>query len=156
MARKRASLKPRIMGNVEIDSNGCWIWQGNFTRDGYPVFTIGRKQHRVHRVAYELFKKPIRGNNFVCHKCDTPSCVNPQHLFQGSPKDNTLDMIRKGRANLPRDLGHWKTKISHAERVAVMEMRQSGLTLKEIANKYGVSFQCISAICNEVGSYGQK
>ena len=76
----------------------CWNWQGH-KKKGYGDYSFHQQHFRAHRVAYELCYGKIPSDKFVCHKCDNPSCVNPQHLFLGSPKENTQDMISKNRLN---------------------------------------------------------
>lgn len=125
----------------------CWIWAGPKTRDGYGVMSIGRgKQHRVHRVSYEHFCGPIPVGKLVCHHCDTPLCFNPEHLFLGSPRDNTADMHRKGRRVVNRGDAHHNTKITESQRVEIRQRRQNGETLAQLARDYGVVFQSISRI----------
>lgn len=80
-------------------NSGCWLWElGQARFDGNGVVKHNRRQRIAHRVSYEIFHGPIPAGMFVCHKCDTPLCVNPDHLFLGTPKDNVDDMLRKGRA----------------------------------------------------------
>lgn len=79
----------------------CWIWKGHLKKD-YGYFSYHQVLYRAHRISYEIAYGEIPNDMFVCHKCNNPSCVNPQHLFLGTPKENTHDMIEKGRLNRSR------------------------------------------------------
>lgn len=75
----------------------CWLWQGTKTSGGYGI--IGRRGEKIyaHRLSYELHYGKIPQDGHILHKCDNPSCVNPDHLFLGTPLTNTHDAIKKGR-----------------------------------------------------------
>lgn len=92
------SLKERFESKyIPEPMSGCWLWLDKLTRDGYGQMTYKMKSMRAHRWSYSIHVGPIPNGLLVCHKCDTPACVNPKHLFVGTVKDNTEDMIKKGR-----------------------------------------------------------
>jgi hypothetical protein len=76
---------------------GHWIWQKNKTQGGYGVFKFAQKDTTAHRASYLFFVGEIPPSMHVLHICDTPSCINPAHLFIGTPADNMRDMVLKGR-----------------------------------------------------------
>lgn len=146
MANKLIPIEQKLMKYVVLD-NGCWQWTGGKDRDGYGVFGHHRrKQVRAHRASYEFHVGPVSSDVFVCHKCDNPSCINPDHLFLGSPRDNTHDMIAKGRKNTTVGDAHGMAKLSHKDVVEIINSRKEGVLLTVLAERYGVTFQHISAI----------
>jgi hypothetical protein len=78
-------------------TSGCWLWTGSVSPKGYGGFGGGTYGKRAHRVSWRLFRGTIPDGFDVCHKCDTPPCVNPDHLFVGTRSDNMYDCSRKGR-----------------------------------------------------------
>lgn len=92
------TLSARLMAScIPIPEAGCWLWTAS-TAKGYGQIRIGGKSTSTHRAAYEAFKGPIPTGLHVCHRCDTPICINPDHLFLGTPRDNAQDKVAKGRA----------------------------------------------------------
>ena len=80
--------------------NGCWEWIGGKNNIGYGMFRDGDKMRTAHRVSYELFNNTkIPKYMCVCHTCDNPLCINPNHLWLGTRQDNYKDMVNKGRNN---------------------------------------------------------
>lgn len=90
-------LMERFWEKVDM-SGDCWVWTGSCSPWGYGQIGVPPNQiARAHRVSWELHHGPIPHGLYVCHHCDNPRCVRPDHLFLGTPSDNTQDMLHKGR-----------------------------------------------------------
>lgn len=114
----------------------CWIWVGA-KRKKYGNFSVGGENISAHRFSYEFHIGKIPDDFFVCHKCDNPSCVNPDHLFIGTAAENTADMINKGRQKifpLPP-----LTKIPQEIIEKVFVLRRLGLSYAKIADELGMT-----------------
>jgi len=94
----KLSYKERIKYNTKMnEKTNCWEWQKGKDKDGYGQIAYKGKNERSHRASYIEFVGEIPERMYVLHKCDNPSCCNPDHLFLGTPQDNMDDKIRKGR-----------------------------------------------------------
>lgn len=82
---------------VDKREDGCWIWGGCVDGAGYGYVTLRARPVNVHRIAYRLEHGDIPAKHEICHKCDRPLCVNPDHLFAATHAENMRDMRKKGR-----------------------------------------------------------
>jgi len=117
-------------------TRSCWIWTAHKDKDGYGRIRINSRDFRAHRVAWAL-KNGDPGKLLVCHKCDNPSCVNPDHLFAGTNADNLGDMARKGRSTFGEK--HPTAKLTWAKVREIRKAYASGEHLqKDLAKKFGI------------------
>ena len=131
-------------------SSDCWIYTAGKDWDGYGAFCVTTDgiefSWRAHRYSYQLHKGPIPDSLLVLHSCDNPSCVNPAHLFVGTSKENTHDMIAKGRRKTVYLKGELSGRaILTAEKVLVARKLhyESKQSFRKIAEFFGVSVGCI-------------
>jgi hypothetical protein len=143
----------KFLSNVNIDKEtGCWNWKGYKNHDGYGYLSLykkgNRKQVFAHRVSYVIatgyeFHKNI---DMRClHKCDNPSCINPDHLFLGTQADNVLDMWNKGRENIVFGNNNEKS-LNQSKVIDIKRMISEGVPFPNIAKDYNVSENCIKMI----------
>ena len=127
----------RFLSKVTYEPNsGCWLWLACGHPTGYGRFGLGNDVLFAHRAAYLLFVGTIPEGMLVCHKCDVRDCVNPDHLFLGTYKDNMQDASRKNRIVTPERhvIGSTTPKLSRND---VLEIRESDKTLVEMMAIYG-------------------
>lgn len=114
---------------------GCWLWTGGTTSRGYGHLKVRGRMLAAHRIAWALWhgRWPEEGK-FICHSCDTPACVNPSHLWLGTPQQNSADRDVKGRGKRPS-----RAKLTPSEVQEIRARRALGETLWGIAGDYGIS-----------------
>jgi endogenous inhibitor of DNA gyrase (YacG/DUF329 family) len=94
--RTRTTFWARFWARV-AKSEDCWLWQGPLLRDGYGQVSTNGRPKPAHRISWEAADGPIPTGLYVLHRCDTPACVRPEHLFLGTAADNYADSRAKGR-----------------------------------------------------------
>jgi len=138
------SLEVRFMDKVLPEPmSKCWLWTAAADEDGYGRIKIDGMTRLSHRVSYSIFCSEITDQDCVLHKCDNPSCVNPDHLWVGDRKDNSIDMHSKDRHVYgERHVNH---KLSEDDARAILNSKE---TLSVLADRFKVSISLISAIRN--------
>lgn len=139
-------LLHRLLRQVNVTPDGCWEWAGRRNKQGYGqlgTFTAthgGPREHlSAHRASWIAHHGPIPDGMHVCHKCDNPPCVNPEHLFLGTPRDNVTDMKKKGRAVVA-------TKLTDDQVRDIRQHLARGVTPRELATLYDVNPETIRGI----------
>lgn len=129
--------------------DACWMWTGAPDREGYGLMYTsidGVKRHyRSNRLSYLIHVGNIPDGMIVCHACDNPGCVNPAHLFIGSPAENTHDMLSKGRGGM-RNLRNGRAKITEDDVRQIRILRAQGVRSRVLADRYGISSSMVDNI----------
>lgn len=140
-------IKQRFLSKIKKLENGCWEWTGGRNNAGYGYLLMPntKKSEFAHRISFELFKEPINDGNVVMHSCDNPSCVNPNHLTQGTQLQNMQDKMMKGRHKIGVHVGMKGSENPSAKLSAetVKEIRsyhkENIISLSALAKKYCIS-----------------
>jgi len=145
-----ASAADRLRRKTVVsESSSCWEWQAARTRSGYGIFSVRGKLTYVHRFSYELHIGPIPVGYHVCHRCDNPSCCNPDHLFLGTDRENLSDMRDKGRGSDPPKFQgdtHPNAKLSPDDVRTIRARVELGDNTNDIAVDFGISRSNVYAV----------
>lgn len=135
----------RFWSKVKIGTQSeCWPWIGGGFRNGYGSVTYLAKKRIAHRLAYFFTYGPFNQSLDCCHKCDNPSCCNPNHLFLGSAKENMADCLKKGRCKRASGVNNGKSKLTKEQAMEILsDLQCSRAHRKELADKFGVTYSCI-------------
>jgi hypothetical protein len=133
-----SSPEEKFWSRIE-KTDGCWLWTRGTNSGGYGKFTVKGRMYYAHVFSFYL------ANGYwptldVLHSCDTPRCVNPEHLREGTQKDNAYDMVSRGRASLGGATLSW------AKVETIRELLAEGREVNVIAYQFGVSARTIRDI----------
>lgn len=147
---RREYLIHRVMENSEKRLSGCREWIKTRNNKGYGLISFTatwqgvRSVIPVSRAIYQAFYNVIlERNQYVCHTCDNPSCVEITHLFVGSPSDNQQDMLRKGR-NAKKYAAHKRLRVHSDDKI--LAIKNAIGSLREVSECYGVSQSYVSRL----------
>lgn len=144
---------------VPEPNSGCWLWLGHVPTK-YGTMSVGGKSVRAHRLSFEMHKGPIPDGLYVCHTCDVPTCVNPDHLFLGTHLENMQDMARKGRnlknnslaapgkVTRPKGERHSQAKVSQRDIEAIRARHAAGERQADLAKTFGLHRTQVCRIVN--------
>ncbi len=151
----------------KVDKSGgpdaCWLWTAAVFRKGYGHFWSGSRELGAHVFSFIIHNPEVSLSGFeVCHTCDVPGCVNPNHLWLGTRKQNAEDCKKKGRAlghsgdsngartkphKIPRGERNGGARLTEQQVIEIRKLRAEGNILKTLATKFGVGSKAISKIC---------
>jgi hypothetical protein len=151
--RRYSSWEEHFWAKVDKSSD-CWIWRGVLNQQGYGQFhdcRMPEKHARATHVAYRLSGQVFPAGAFLCHACDNPPCVRPDHLFAGTPDDNVQDMISKGRVKYVIPPPELSAKLTALDVWEIRRTYELGLASQyALARKFGVHQTQIGRIINRV------
>lgn len=134
--------KPRAI-TWRVDANGCHLCTSHKPHVGYPVAYRHGRLVRLSRLIFERTYGPIPRGISVCHACDNPLCINPEHLFLGTQADNVKDRDMKGRTS--KGSNHYKAKLTEKDVKMIRRSHRNGM---ELAKMFGLHHSTVYAIIN--------
>lgn len=147
------SLEDRFWGKVnKLSINECWVWTGCKEKMGHGRIRVNKSTREMaHRLSYILANGEIPKDKCVCHSCDNPSCVNPNHLWVGSKGQNNTDRASKGRSAKAIGELNNSSKLTNENVIEIKNLIKGGVKPKQLAIKFNVSQATIGRIKNNLG-----
>lgn len=130
-------------------SESCWEWSGSLDSGGYGLFRLEGKMEKAHRVSYLWFVKEPQEGQHICHACDNPKCVNPKHLWAGTPSDNAIDRESKGRGRDAKGENNPFSKLKEDDVIFIKRHHRKGdpnMNCGALAKRFGCGESTVQAI----------
>lgn len=138
--RMHGLTKENLHRHILINNKtGCWEWNRSRTRFGYGQKSIDGCMRKAHILVFELFIHAVPPKHVVCHKCDNPPCVNPDHLFCGTQADNVKDCLSKGRMVCHRGEKHGMCKLKQDQVLEIISRYKAGERSDALGKEFGVN-----------------
>jgi len=136
----------KLLGCGRFEPSGCYEWQLSTSSNGYGKYfsQVQKRYVATHRRLWELIKGEIPEGLYVCHTCDNKRCVNIDHLFLGTPKDNITDMVNKNKQ--PKGETHGMSKLNKDLVIEILYHLAAKWRICDIASKYKINWNCIHDI----------
>lgn len=135
-----------VWRRIQVDTNtGCWLWMGSKNSQGYGHIGVKGKIEGTHRVAFKSVYGYLTKGLDICHHCDNPPCVNPEHLFEGTRLDNIQDAMHKGR--IQKGEQRPGSKLTE-EKVRQIRCIGDNISSRKLAKKFGVSYHVVATVLN--------
>lgn len=131
----------RLLGKYDVDKNGCWVWNRGTDSHGYGKLKRNGVYVSSHRLSYEHHKGEIPHKMMICHTCDVPKCINPDHLFLGTASDNMQDASNKGRTG---HAGGGAPKLSVDDVSKIQSEFLTGRSMRSIAREFCLAHKSVS------------
>lgn len=142
------TLLQRFEGKYKVcEKTGCWIWTG-FRKNAYGGLKYKTKYLYAHRASYEAHISEIPDGMVVCHSCDNPLCVNPEHLWLGTQQDNIADRQEKRRHRVAKGAEHYLSKLDAETVGEIKRLLRDGVKQRDIARQFDLAESTISRIKN--------
>ncbi len=134
-----------LIERCTLDADGCILWIGATARGGYGSMTVKGKRKQVHRYIFELYTGiKLKPTDFICHSCDKPACIKPDHLMLGDDQLNRQDKINKNRQMQGTD--QWRSILDKETIALILELSKDGFSGRGIARMLDCSKTVISGI----------
>ena len=135
----------RLLDKIQVAPSGCWLWTGAVDSHGYGKLNMRRNWLKAHRISYLVFHGIIPPGAFICHTCDNPPCINPFHLYAGSPADNTRDRVARNRSVGLPGAANPSARLTEDQVIEILALGRT-YTQRQIGKMYGISAGAVHLI----------